>query len=391
MSDDTLDQENLNKDDEMQEDNPYLQMSDEDFLKAAPPVGGASAVAEPESEASTEGAAGESKADDEGDGDADNDKKKGQDDDPSKAGDADKDGEPAGEDDDKAKGGDDDAPPQIDYEAEYKKLTAPFRANGKEMKVDSVDDAIRLMQLGANYNKKMAAMKPGLKALKLLETNGLLDEEKLSFLIDLDKKKPEAITKLLKDSKIDPLDIDVQKEDEYKPTKYTVSDRELELDSVLEELQNSQHYDRLLKVVTDDWDKASRQIVATTPQLLKVIDAHMANGVYDLISTEVEKRRMLGGLGSVSDLEAYRTVGDELHAAGKFAHLEPKQGSQKPEQKPKVVVAKSSAKADDPALNKLRKAASGTRANSAVDKSTDFNPLAMSDEEFMKQFQPNLL
>src|SRR5690606_4427836 len=137
--------------------------------------------------------------------------------------------------------------------------------------------------------------------------------------------------------------------------------------------------------------QASRQIVATTPQLLKVIDAHMANGVYDLISTEVEKRRMLGGLGNASDLEAYRTVGDELHAAGKFDHLNPNKGSQNQNSKPKVVTAKSPAKADDPALNKLRKAATGTRANSAVDKSKDFNPLAMSDDEFMKQFQPNLL
>ena len=87
------------------------------------------------------------------------------------------------------------------------------------------------MQMGANYNKKMAALKPNLKLLKLLENNGLLSEEKLSFLIDLDKKNPDAITKLVKDSGLDPLEMDVSKSD-YKPNTYTVHDREVELDSV---------------------------------------------------------------------------------------------------------------------------------------------------------------
>ena len=106
---------------------------------------------------------------------------------------------------------------EIDYKKEYERLTASFKANGKDISVANVDEAISLMQMGANYNKKMAALKPNLKLLKLLENNKLLDESKISYLIDLDKKNPEAITKLLKDSGIDPLDVDVNKESEYRP------------------------------------------------------------------------------------------------------------------------------------------------------------------------------
>ena len=40
----------------------------------------------------------------------------------------------------------------------YNKVFAPFRANGKEIQVKSVDDVISLMQMGANYNKKMASI-----------------------------------------------------------------------------------------------------------------------------------------------------------------------------------------------------------------------------------------
>ena len=58
---------------------------------------------------------------------------------------------------------------ELDYKAEYEKLLKPFKANGRDIQVGSVDDAIALMQMGANYNKKMAALKPNMKLLKMLE------------------------------------------------------------------------------------------------------------------------------------------------------------------------------------------------------------------------------
>ena len=138
----------------------------------------------------------------------------------------------------------------IDYEAAYKKLTAPFKANGREIQVTSVEDAVSLMQMGANYNKKMAALKPNLKLMKLLENNGLLNEEKLSYLIDLEKKNPEAISKLVKDSGVDPLDISAEKAGGYKPGNHAVNDTEVELDQVLDEIKDSSKYVETLDVVT---------------------------------------------------------------------------------------------------------------------------------------------
>ena len=69
---------------------------------------------------------------------------------------------------------------ELDYKAVYSRIMAPFKANGRDIEVKSVDEAITLMQMGANYNKKMAALKPNMKVLKLLERNQLLDEERLS-------------------------------------------------------------------------------------------------------------------------------------------------------------------------------------------------------------------
>lgn len=275
----------------------------------------------------------------------------------------------------------------IDYKAAYERLFQPFKANGKEVRVESVDDAIALMQMGANYNKKMAALKPNLKILKLLENNNLLDEDRLSFLVDLDKKNPDAITKLIKDSGIDPLEVDVNKASDYKPNTHSVSDREIELDNVLQEIQDSPTYTQTINIVTNEWDGPSKQIVANNPQLLKVIDGHLSSGIYELISAEVSRERMFGRLNGLSDLEAYRQVGDAMNARGGFDHLNKRQPiPAKPE------VAAPAPKAADPKLKDKKRAASSTKPVTPAPKTPEgFNPLGLSDAEFSKLVIDKLL
>jgi hypothetical protein len=205
----------------------------------------------------------------------------------------------------------------INYEEVYKELFAPFKANGKDMKVDSIEDARQLMQMGANYNKKMAAIKPNLKLVKTLEKNGI-DEEKLNYLIDLSNKSPDAIKKLLKDSEIDPLDIDTNAELDYKPKSYIANDKEVELDGILEEIQETESFNTTVDIIGNKWDGQSKQVIVDNPQLIKVINEHVGNGIYDQIMGIVERERVLGRLNGLSDIEAYRQVGDALNAQGAF-------------------------------------------------------------------------
>jgi len=272
----------------------------------------------------------------------------------------------------------------VDFEAEYKRLLTPFKANGREIAVKIVDDAIALMQMGANYNKKMAALKPNLKLMKMLENNGLLSEDKIGFLIDLEKKNPAAINKLVKDSGIDPMDLDAEKASGYKQTAYTVDDREIELDTVLDEIQGTPSYNRTLEIVSTKWDAASKQVIAGSPQLLKVINGHVESGIYDLISKEMESERVFGRLNGLSDIEAYRQVGDALNAKGAFNSLA--QGSSPTQQKPATqpVVVTPKPKVEDDKLKDKRRAASSTKPAAPASVPKDFNPLALSDEEFTK-------
>ena len=270
---------------------------------------------------------------------------------------------------------------EIDYKAAYERLTTPFKANGREIQVKDVDDAIQLMQMGANYTKKMAALKPNLKLMKLLESNGLMDEEKISYLIDLQAKNPAAISRLVKDSGIDPMDLDEDKAKDYRPTARQVDDRELELDQVIEEIQDSPAYTKTVTVVSKEWDDQSKQAIAQAPQLLKIINSHVESGVYDVIKKEVETERMYGRLTGISDIEAYRQTGDRLQAKGGFNHL----GRQETTEAPRIAPPSTKpSPVEDQKTKDRKRAASATTSAAPVTAKPEFNPLALSDEEFSK-------
>jgi hypothetical protein len=265
----------------------------------------------------------------------------------------------------------------IDYKAEYMKVLAPFKANGKEIKVDSVDEAIQLMQMGANYTKKMSGLKPHMKLLKMLENNSLLEESKLNYLIDLDKKNPDAIRNLIKESGIDPLDIDTSDKTSYKPQSYTVDEREIELDSVLEGIQHTDSYGKTVDLISNKWDEASRKIIVQNPQVIQVINEHMSNGIYAQIDAVMTKERALGRLNGKSDIEAYREIGDRIFAQGGFAQQPAVKEPAKPTPKPKK-------QADPKVVNRKKAAAPTKTAPTSQAKDSDFNPLSMSDDEFDK-------
>ena len=281
---------------------------------------------------------------------------------------------------DKPADGEGEGKDERDYKAELGRVLSPIKANGREIQVSSVDDAIQLMQMGANYHKKMAALKPNLAVLKLLEQHGLLDQEKLSYLIDLDKKNPDAIKKLVKDSGIDPLDIDTDKAGNYKPSNYSVDDKAVELDAVLDELKGSQHYAPLLQTVGKDWDAQSRQIIADTPDLLRTLHSHMSSGIFAKIISAVETERAFGRLSGMSDLEAYRAVGDKLNAQGAFNSVSASTATAPA----KVVPVKAASTPNTNSAAKQKKLAASTSRASAPVQQAPFNPLSMSDDELMK-------
>lgn len=272
------------------------------------------------------------------------------------------------------------------YEQMYNQLMAPLKANGKTIELRSPEELIQLAQMGANYTKKMQAIQPHRKILMMLDNNGLLDEGKLSYLIDLDKKNPQAIQKLVKDSGIDPLQIDTEAEPTYREGNHRVGDEEAAFVSVLEDLKSTPEGVQTLQTINTQWDQASKEVLWKNPELMDTIHAQRANGIYDMIASEVERLRMLGTIPSnVSFINAYKAVGDDLNAKGVFSQL-----AQRAQASAKAPVAVRAQQPKPTVVNSDKASAAALSRNSPKKVEPFVNPLALSDDEFLKNFKNRL-
>lgn len=289
-----------------------------------------------------------------------------------------------------------------DYEAFYKTIMSPIRANGKTIELRSPEEAVKLMQMGANFTKKMQEIAPHRKVLTMLQNNNLLDESRLSFLIDLDKKNPEAIKKLLKDSGVDPLEIDTTTEPAYLEGSHRVTDEEVNFRAALEDLGSTPEGKETLQAINTRWDQSSKELLWKHPETLALIDQQRQIGIYGRISDEIDRRVTLGLISPQTPfLEAYRIVGNELTEANGFADLmEKHQDTARPERSalpgqggngaaPQPVATRVATPKPQVSNDDRASAASPTRASSKPAQAI-VNLLAMSDDEFLKQFNGRL-
>lgn len=280
-------------------------------------------------------------------------------------------------------------------EAFMAEVLKPFKANGKEITVKTPQEALRLMQMGAGYGRKLQELQPALKSLRMLEKHGLMDDAKLSYLIDLDQKNPEAIKKLIKESGIDPLELNTDDPVSYVPANRTVSDNEMAFTTSLRELESSPEGKATIQEINTTWDPTSKQVLFKSPELLSVIQIQRENGIYSQIAAEIDRQKMLGQMPHNKPfIEAYKIAGDYLVSTNSLkapTATTPPAADVKPAPQDKVIVDTKVAKpASTVANDDKAKAAASTKTSSARRAVSGINPLAMSDEEFMKIGSMNL-
>ena len=189
----------------------------------------------------------------------------------------------------------------IDYKAAYETIFKPFKANGKEITPRNVDDVINLMQMGANYTKKMQVIAPMKKVIESLN-KAEIDEKNLNFLIDVYKGDKEAIKKLLKKHSVDPIELDLD-ETNYVPKNNIVSDEDVEFSNVLDDIRDS--LPKIQDIINSKWDKNSKDKLLSDPKLLRALHEEIQYGRFDKIQAQVEMEKMFGRYRGVSDLDAY--------------------------------------------------------------------------------------
>ena len=126
---------------------------------------------------------------------------------------------------------------------------------------------------------------------------------------------------------------------------------------------------------------------------MSVIHDQRANGVYDRINDEVNRRRTLGSIPvNVPFLQAYKIVGDQMTEANACADLTPANPVLQQQSASTPVVVATRVAAPKPAVTNGTRAAaaSTTRQSPRATKEVAKNPLAMSDDDFLKQFDGRL-
>ena len=269
----------------------------------------------------------------------------------------------------------------------FKKVSAPFKADGREVTIKSPEDAIRLMQMGVNYSRRMEEMKPLRAQDQMLKDNGLNDAAKLNFLIDLSKGNPAAIKQLLLDYKIDPIDIDTtDTATPYRATNYEGDPKDIAFDDAIKTTMAAEGGRELVADINKEWDPVSIEALRDQPSIFQNILAQKSSGVYSKIKTELEYQRTMGFLTDVPFLQAYHQVGEAMQKHGVF--------DTKPEAQPaKVVVGTGTRKpAPKPTTEQATPNVSSATPPRSVPSNGGGQPeidyATLSDEDFMKLAPP---
>ena len=191
-----------------------------------------------------------------------------------------------------------------DLKAIHAAIFKPFKANGKEITPKTAEDVISLMQMGANYTKKMQLMAPLKKAVESLN-KASIGEEDLNFLIDVHKGDKEAIKKLLEKHEVDPLDLDMESTN-YVPKNNIASDEDVEFTDVMQDIQSS--LPKIQEILSKQWDSKSKNLLLKDPTLMKALHEEIEMGRFDEVQNRLETERTFGRYKGKSDIEAYIDV-----------------------------------------------------------------------------------
>ena len=263
---------------------------------------------------------------------------------------------------------------EVDYKSIYEQVFKPFKANGKEITPKSVEDIISLMQMGANYTKKMQLMAPMKKVVQSLD-NAKIDEQELNFLIDVSKGDKEAIKQLLIKHKIDPLEIDLDGDNTYSPRNNIASDEDVEFNDTLMDIHDS--LPRIQEILNNTWDDNSKKAILKDPRLMRALHEEVQMGRFDEVQKRLEAEKTFGRYKGISDVDAYIDLVSKMEQERMKTKIQPETPTRT--ESTKKIPDKSKAA---PTKGKTSKSSSSLTAKDL---------LSMSDDEFNKLSERDLV
>lgn len=245
----------------------------------------------------------------------------------------------------------------------------PLKAGGKEYPIESIDELYKLASAGVGAQQKFQAIAGYRKSIMAAEKANVDLMEAVNFMANYKDNPKDTILALMKQSNIDPLDIDLDVEGTA-PKDYSVSDFEVSYDDVIKEIGDSPKFKDVQDVLLSKWDKASRDVFLDNPSMIKNLHDEMSpipgqdKSMWDLVSPIAEKMKMMGD--TRSDYEIYMDARQKkLEEFERFSKTQEE--------------VKTSPKKSKEHIKAKKKAASPSRGKSTNNKTLDF--ASMSDEE----------
>lgn len=278
----------------------------------------------------------------------------------------------------------------FDYKAAYLKIRQPFKAGGQTVVIKNDDEIISLMQKGIGFTAKSQKLAEQAKLAAVLE-KGQISMEDLPFLIDLKHQKPDAIRKLIKDAGVDPLDIDTDSPDTYQAGNYTVTEKELAFTNALDELTSTPEGKEFVSTIHTDWDSSSKEVLWDNVGIMTIMAEQYQSGVYKMVTDEMNRQKLVGKLPTdLPFIQAYKAVGDQLLESSKAKTAEPEVATVDVGNTSANVVAKRVIAPKPNFANDAKARAANVAAQPKHNQSSSGkNPLAMSDEDFLKMSLPS--
>lgn len=219
----------------------------------------------------------------------------------------------------------------INYEESYKRILEPITSRGRQYNIESLEKARSLMEKGVDYTRKTQELAENRRYIKMLERNNLLDENKLSLLIDISNGDTKAIKKLIKDSKIDAYSLtdDAQYdengqpiEDEYIPGRNIIPPQQARLEELLDTYADSKNFDKVRSDLLK-WDEESKKHVFLENRFdtyIPILAEHAESGKYEEVMKHVNYLSDNGLVNEkVPSIALYRQIYAQLYGNEAFS------------------------------------------------------------------------
>ena len=199
----------------------------------------------------------------------------------------------------------------------YEKVTGEFKANGKTIKgFSDPDKIIQGLQKAIGFEEKNAVINKHRKFLTPLKEKGFLDNpEKFNLAMSIMDGDKEAIKEHLKSLDINPvLDLDLE-EIKYQQKEHRASDGKVILDDVFETAEQYGIKDKLSDVLAKELDDGSFSDFIRFPKLREDLLTHIQDGTYDLVKERMDQLRLVdisGEYKSAKVVDQYRFALEQL-------------------------------------------------------------------------------